>query len=568
MTKHFSIFAGIFSIFIISISPCDSQSQISEREFLGYWHGPLPVNPKVDVVLYFYKEGENIKGKAFFTEGENLNNEEPIRNVVLSGGKIDFDLPTQSTHYSGKISLSEIKGGFDTPGNPLMKFSFTKAELEKLASVDAIKRANKPFDLNQTFTLNQLKEDFSILKEALRSHPQVYLYYSKDEVDDYFNNSENKLYEGMKAIDLIRFVAPIIAHLKCYHSQLVLPEKIRSAVVTEFKSIPLDITYLDERAYVRRSLVDNPEIEPGSEILEINGRSAKDILQRLALCISADGNNMSHKIEEINNKFGMLYHYIDNPDNYTLKIRRPSTNEITHITISAIATEKVLKALALHQPAAKETDPNPVPVALSVTDHTGILTVKSFMYPDLGKYKGKLAAYFDEINDKEVKYLIVDLRGNAGGHPVLAADLFSYFIHESAAYLKEPSNDQHYSELTNPVKPRDNGYNGRAYFLSDGDCQSSTGHLLTLIKYHKLGGIVGDIPGGSFSCSDDSKLWELPNSKIQFTVAQTTFTAAVEGWEKGDQVIPDFLVKPTVADIIAHNDTTMEYVQNLIRSKL
>ena len=105
------------------------------------------------------------------------------------------------------------------------------------------------------------------------------------------------------------------------------------------------------------------------------------------------------------------------------------------------------------------------------------------------------------------------------------------------------------------------------FFLSDGSCLSSTGHFLALVKYHKLGEIVGDIPGGSYTCSDEAQLWKMPNSGIQFTIARTVFTAAVQGYRTGDQVIPDHTVKPTLSDLLGNKDTVMEAVRRLIHER-
>ena len=200
-----------------------------------------------------------------------------------------------------------------------------------------------------------------------------------------------------------------------------------------------------------------------------------------------------------------------------------------------------------------------------IKDGAGILSITSFNYYDPERYKKKVSDYFIELNKKQIKNLIVDLRGNMGGQPFMAAEIFSYFISEPYPYFKEPLTDPNYSELLKPVNSSANHFTGSMYFLADGNSLSSTGHLLSLIKYHKLGKIVGTIPGGSFSCNDNSRLYKLPNSELQITVAQSTYTAAVEGFKTGDQVIPDFQVEPDISGIIDGKDTTMDYVLKLIQ---
>jgi len=326
----------------------------------------------------------------------------------------------------------------------------------------------------------------------------------------------------------------------------------------------LDIIYLNQKAFVRKTFVDTPKIILGSEVLEINGLSAKEIFQKLALFVSADRNNMSAKTAEINKNFWMMYHYIESPAGFSIKTKHPSADKITETIIAAIPSAEIVKALAQARAEQQESASGILPVSLLINNDSADMTVRSFNYSEMKKYMKKLTVWFKEIKDKKIKNLIVDLRGNMGGHPELSSKLFSYFISKPAAYFKEPPNFQPYTDLFKPLKPNENRFHGSTYFLADGGCRSSTGHFLALVKYHKLGKIIGDIPGASFTCNDESRLTVLPNSQLQFSTAQTTFTAAVDGWKRDEQIMPDFLVKPEIEDIIIGKDTVMEFVQNMI----
>ena len=56
-----------------------------------------------------------------------------------------------------------------------------------------------------------------------------------------------------------------------------------------------------------------------------------------------------------------------------------------------------------------------------------------------------------------------------------------------------------------PVSPSKNNFNGNIVVLTDGAYFSTSGHLCSLIKYHKLGTIVGTETGGTYICTDSSK---------------------------------------------------------------
>jgi C-terminal processing protease CtpA/Prc len=280
--------------------------------------------------------------------------------------------------------------------------------------------------------------------------------------------------------------------------------------------------------------------------------------------ISADGFNMSHKLQEINDNFRMLYLFIENPDHYYLKIKPQGVDKVHEISVKAVESYKLPNIHKSDHEDTSGNDTDKPPVTLSIDKHIGMLRVPTFMYPDMNSYKQQVAAIFKEVKSRNLPYLIVDLRGNKGGYPGIAAELLGYFIHEPVKYLKEPDNQERYGELLKPMIPKSDAFRGISYFLSDGHSLSSTGHFLALVSYHKIGEIVGSVPGGSYYCNDESKLWTLPNSKIQLSVAQTTFIAAVEGYSMGDEIMPDHIVKSTNSGILENKDIAKEKVFNLI----
>jgi len=536
-----------------------SQTAIDESTLLGYWYGSLSSNSSIGVVLYYYQEDGKVNGKIFFTNGADLTSEATIQGLILKGKNIDFDVPSQGTRYKGKVKASQIEGSFLTPGNPAMKLPFTKTDISRIAAAEAIQQASGSYDIHRMLTTEQMQTDFGILKEALSTHPQVNLFISKTELNACFHEAEKKLTHPMEAIDFIRLVAPVVAKLKCYHTQLVLPEKVLKAFMEQSRSIPLDVVFIGNSAYLRGNFTDNPVLDPGSEILEINRLPIKQIYEKLAAFVSSEGNNTSHIAEEINRNFWMLYHYLESPDRYNLKIRTASSKAITEVAIDARESKTVADAM-------RPSNTNAViaglpPVSLTFNNKVGILTIQSFNYPDQEMFKKKLADCFKAIEASKTGYLIVDLRGNTGGYPELAADLLSYFVSAPVPYLKEPDAER-YAALLSPQQPKALRFSGKSYFLCNGNSLSSSGHFLALVKYHRLGTVVGEIPGGSFYCNDESKLFDLPNSGLQVSVAQTRLVAAVQGFLPGAEIIPDFVVKPALVDLLNQQDKAVAFIMS------
>ena len=121
-----------------------------------------------------------------------------------------------------------------------------------------------------------------------------------------------------------------------------------------------------------------------------------------------------------------------------------------------------------------------------------------------------------------------------------------------------------YASLKKPLKPKEPQFRGKLYVLIDGECFSTTGHLLSLIKYHKLGVLVGEESGGSFYCYGCQTDITLPKTKIIFSYSQCTFQTKVTGFSTSTGIQPEIKIKSSIEDVISGKDAVMEYVLKLI----
>ena len=109
-------------------------------------------------------------------------------------------------------------------------------------------------------------------------------------------------------------------------------------------------------------------------------------------------------------------------------------------------------------------------------------------------------------------------------------------------------------------------YTGKCYAIVDGGCLSTTGHLISLLRYHNRAVFIGEEPGSRFYCNDNSKQYTLPNTRIVVNIPQTTFKTAVKGYEMGDPFKVDYPLDASLKDRIKKSDTWMEYTLDLIKS--
>ena len=173
---------------------------------------------------------------------------------------------------------------------------------------------------------------------------------------------------------------------------------------------------------------------------------------------------------------------------------------------------------------------------------------------------------FDRLRAGGCRNLILDLRGNSGGDPFCAAHLLAYLAPAPVPYFAKvyPS----YASLAKPLPLPENRFLGSLYTLIDGGCFSSTGHLCALFKFHKIGTFIGSETGGTYECNDAARTDTLRATGLRLRVARATYTVAVENMSRAKGVPPDYVVEPSIRDILSDRDPAMERAWSLIERRV
>ncbi len=88
---------------------------------------------------------------------------------------------------------------------------------------------------------------------------------------------------------------------------------------------------------------------------------------------------------------------------------------------------------------------------------------------------------------------------------------------------------------------------------------------MALIKYHKIGTLVGSELGCTYTCNDNSVSTFLKHTGNVARVARATFAVAVKDMKADQGVLPDHPVGFSVEDLVNGVDSEMEFVFGLIR---
>ncbi|MBN2411793.1 hypothetical protein JXQ31_08875 [candidate division KSB1 bacterium] len=535
----------------------------------GYWEGEFMPGQGFTLVLSFYPdENKELQGSVFLFQNTAILQNDPLSKIELIHRELTFRIEAKNTTFKGSISgeKPKIAGHFLFPDGSEQPVSVNKVSKPSIGNFSPDPKTGLTAkDIYQKYPMRQLQEDFSFLYEQLKLlHPGLYDYVSRDEFSRIADSTFNLINRDMTEDEFFRLVAPFVAVVRCCHTTLELSEDFEKAVKVKELFIPFKLIFLQGKAFLAQNLTGYPDIVRGTEILAINGLPATEIKKRMLAGIPSDGFNITFKEFFINDDFILCYsRYIGFSEKYAVEYVNQN-KQMKHIVLNGIALKNSgVNGLNNNLPGHE------LPVQFQVLDSlsTGILTLKSFIAPD---WQGLLESFdniFTTIKKEKVQNLILDLRGNIGGHPFIASQLLSYLLDTEFVYFALPEERGEFAPLYDPISPQENRFLGSLYVLTDGGCLSTTGHFLSLLKYYNRGIFVGEETGGTFTCNDGSIQITLPHTGIRTNIARITFATAVQGLEKGHGIFPDFTIKSEPEQLNQKIDAEKQYVIELIKKK-
>lgn len=193
------------------------------------------------------------------------------------------------------------------------------------------------------------------------------------------------------------------------------------------------------------------------------------------------------------------------------------------------------------QNALSDSFKNWVSFEIDEKSSLGIFTLTTCDLND--EYTKVLSDFFKEANDKSIKHIAVDLRGNGGGNSGVAnaflqyIDINSYKSWDSAVRFGPIL--WHNKNIVIKNKKMENAFTGNLYVLTDVYSYSSAMDFAMLIKDNNLGQIIGEASGNSPDSYGDNLYFQMPNSKLYFSLSHKKWYR-IDKNKAGHPIEPDF----------------------------
>ncbi len=460
----------------------------------------------------------------------------------------------------------------------------------------------------KTISAKKQQKDWKQLKHLIEAHPDPYRHYSEAEVNQFIDDKISSAKDGKDQLVFFKEICEAIALLKDGHTSVAMSENFEKKMLDDYGLCPLKI-YInnDDEMYMvdRYDGLDN--IPKGSKIVSINGVATKEFIQGIDPYISYERVPFRNVIIEL--RFNTyLQFYFGRKKSHEIEYASVKSETVS---IDNMPYKAYKSAVKLKRDEREKQMIKGRPYAFEiVNEQTALIKIFSFSVQSLEKYEFFLDKTFKEIQEKNIQYLIIDVRGNFGGWPKVSSELFhritqQYFKTKAASKMKVSeayrdyfranytgishamvgthySNSTHSLDITAIMKekigtmvteteaynelPKEKLYefSGNVFLLTDRNSYSAASNFAATFKCYQLGTIIGSETGGTGIFHANAFRENLGASQTRVFMASTKVYATCYD-QPDDGIKPHIAFEPSTIDIINGFDSQLNYALRIIK---
>lgn len=500
------------------------------------------------------------------------------------------------------------------------------------AQCSTIKRDNE--HLQQLIGVNQLKEDIDFThKKFQKLHPKLDYYISKESLDHQFDSLKTTIDKPLTPLEFYKKISVVVASIRQGHSYVLAPEKQFSKKETKAiikKGVgpfsQFDFSFYNDKLYVIKNKSYNKSIPAGTEVVSVNGVQPQNLIREYNQFYSSDGFNTTLKKRIAAKQFVSTFttqYGIKDSLQYVFK----SNDSIKSVTIKRFKldsidkkpkkkTQKIVPVDKAKQQALKrkkringyEKSTNSFIRTLDFIQKDSSIAVLKIRGFKKGNFKKFYKESFIEIQKRNTKTLIIDLRNNSGGQLNEIINLYSYLSDSAFVFLrksevvssaslfngayfnkgsiavkvakallspfvysyllftvhKDKDGRNYFTTDTKRQKISKKAFKGKIYVLINGASFSASSVLSSNLKGSNRATFVGEETGGDYNgtVAGFMPILKLPHSQLKVRIGIMNIAPYYQTKEFGHGIFPDIPITPSLEDQIQGKDPELDWILN------
>lgn len=488
--------------------------------------------------------------------------------------------------------------------------------------------------LQQLISVNQLQKDVDFThKKFQKLHPKLYYYISQESLDSKFDSLKNTINKPLTPLEFYKKISPVVAAIKQGHSYVIPPEKTFSKKETKAivkKGIgpfsQFDFSFYNDKLYVIKNKSPHKTIAAGSEVLSVNGIKPADLINEYNRYYSSDGFNTTFKKQMATKRFtayftteygikdSLQYIFKFNDSIKSITIKRFNKDSIAKkekkVALKKAPTDKVKQQVLKRKKRIngydKLTNSFIKELRFSPKDSSvAILKIRGFKS---GRFRKFYKESFAEIQKRNTKTLVIDLRNNGGGRLSEIINLYSYLADSTFVFLqksevvskaslfngiyfnkgsvpvkviksvfsplvygylllkiqKDKEGKNYFDTDTKPNPINKKAFQGKIYVLINGGSFSASSIISSNLKGSQRATFVGEETGGDYNgtVAGFMPILKLPYSELKVRIGIMNIAPQHQTKVLGHGIFPDVSISPTLEDQIQGKDPELDWILN------
>ena len=431
----------------------------------------------------------------------------------------------------------------------------------------------------QYFSRTEIHEDLSYLSnQILKYQPTIPLY-----TENFEQKADSLMEQLADSLDRFQYFQEmsrlIVLAGEGHYAVGDWEDTIHSGFLTnQYHYLPIGVYVIgSDRLFVRYDVTANPRLSKGDEILSINGVTAPDLIRQLSALIPTDGAIKTYPLRKLEAGFNWMYYLgIDQPEEFRLEIRRNNlrmTVDVAAITRAQMQQNAASQRQQKPAEATDHEDPLSHFAEFTIDDSLAILKLKGFSRSLIEELDLKAPKFykgiFQQLAERQVETLVIDLRGNNGGRLEFESELLPYIMKNSnSKYYRQSISWEGKQRNKKLPKPSKLLFRGQIYVFIDGLSFSAGSSLARHLKEYGNAIIIGEESGSRYEgfAAGSKQYVVLPNSGVSIGIPRYSILYPDNKKQNTENrgVLPDVEIRRSMESIVDGTDPWQEALKKLM----